>query len=327
MPMPRRLTVAIFSDIHYAGPVEQARGDEYEFTLIRNPFARWSLRTFRNVVWMKYPTRRNRQLDCLLASVGEPDLAIMNGDLSCDGASLGLADDATLEGARECLNRLRARFSDRLHLTIGDHELGKLSLFGERGGLRLQAWLRCVDELGLSPCWKIERGSYVLIGVASTLVALPAFGSDLLAGEKAVWEKLRNTHLEEIRAGFDSLQPHQRVLLFCHDPTALPYLWREDSVRRKLGQVEQTIIGHLHSNLFLWKGRLLAGLPVIRFLGSNVQRMSTALNEARKWKEFRVRLCPALAGIELLNDGGFLTVELDLEAREPAHFQFHPLPR
>ena len=53
----------------------------------------------------------------------------------------------------------------------------------------------------------------------------------------------------------------------------------------------------------------------------------TALNEARKWKEFRVRLCPSLAGIVLLKDGGFLTVQLDAEARSPAKFQFHALPR
>jgi hypothetical protein len=117
------------------------------------------------------------------------------------------------------------------------------------------------------------------------------------------------------------------MLLFCHDPTALPYLWRESSVRRKLDQIEQTMIGHLHSKLIFWKSRLLAGMPVIRFLGGNVQRMTTALNEARKWREFRARLCPALAGIELLNDGGFLTAELDPAARAPIQFRLHPLPR
>jgi len=60
-----------------------------------------------------------------------------------------------------------------------------------------------------------------------------------------------------IRAAFAALQPQQRVLFFCHDPTALPFLWREDIVRGKLAHVEQTIIGHLHSNLFLRKSKLL----------------------------------------------------------------------
>jgi hypothetical protein len=116
-------------------------------------------------------------------------------------------------------------------------------------------------------------------------------------------------------------------LLFCHDPTALPFLWREEAVRRRLPQIEQTIVGHLHSNLILWKARLLAGMPSIRFLGHSVKRMSMALREARYWKPFRVRLCPALAGIELLKDGGFLTAELDADAHCPARFQFHRLGR
>jgi hypothetical protein len=94
-----------------------------------------------------------------------------------------------------------------------------------------------------------------------------------------------------------------------------------------LPQIEQTIIGHLHSNLVLWKSRWLAGMPPIRFLGHTVLRMSTALSEARLWRPFYVRLCPALAGIELLKDGGYWTVELDPEARQPARFRFHRLHR
>jgi len=325
--MSRRCTVAILSDIHYAGPAEQAIGDHYDFAGVKNPFVRWPLQFFRDFAWLKHATRQNGQLDRALATAGEPDHVVVNGDLACDCSSLGLADAATLESASECLHKLRTRFGDRLHLTIGDHELGKLSLLGERGGLRLESWRRAVEELDLKPCWKIEVGNYALIGVASNLIGLSAYERDALPDEMPGWEKLRTTHMAEVRATFDSLKPHQRVLLFCHDPTALPYLWREESVRRKLGQIEQTIIGHLHSKLIFWKSRVLAGMPVIRFLGGNVQRMTTALNEARKWKEFKVRLCPALAGIELLNDGGFLTVKLDAEARESAQFQFHPLRR
>jgi hypothetical protein len=36
---------------------------------------------------------------------------------------------------------------------------------------------------------------------------------------------------------------------------------------------------------------------------------------------------PALSGIELLNDGGYLTETLDPAAKRPAEFAFHPLPR
>ncbi|HVV71479.1 MAG TPA: hypothetical protein VHI52_08280, partial [Verrucomicrobiae bacterium] len=88
-----------------------------------------------------------------------------------------------------------------------------------------------------------------------------------------------------------------------------------------------TIIGHLHSNLVLWKSRWLAGMPKINFLGHTTRRLSAALRKARDWRPFKVRLCPALAGIELLHDGGYLTVELDAEAKRPAEFRFHRLPR
>ena len=119
----------------------------------------------------------------------------------------------------------------------------------------------------------------------------------------------------------------RRVLLFCHDPTALPFLEREEAVQRKLPLIEQTIIGHLHSNLYLWQSRLLAGMPVVRFLGPSFRKMTAALNEARRWRPFRVKLCPSLAGIELLKDGGYFTVKLDAEAKQPAQFTFHRLKR
>jgi hypothetical protein len=38
-------------------------------------------------------------------------------------------------------------------------------------------------------------------------------------------------------------------------------------------------------------------------------------------------LCPALGGIQLLNDGGYFTVSLDPGARRPAEFTFHPVQR
>jgi hypothetical protein len=165
------------------------------------------------------------------------------------------------------------------------------------------------------------------MGVASPLIALPANQPDTLPGEWPEWLRLRTAHLEEICTAFDSLRPDQRVILFCHDPTALPFLWREDPVRRRLPQIEQTIIGHLHTRLVLWKSRLLSGIPPVRFLGNSVRKFTSALHEAHHWWPFRVRLCPALAGIELLNDGGYYTVEIDLVKKIPARFKFHPLPR
>jgi hypothetical protein len=325
--MAGQFTIAILSDIHYACAAEQARGDDFEFVGMENRLLRAAYRTYRHFIWMRHPLHQGGQLDRFLREVGDVDLVVANGDYTCSTAFVGLADNASLQSAVECIGKLRAKFGERLLLNFGDHELGKLSLFGARGGMRLAAWRRATGELGLQPFWRVELGNYVLLGVVSSLVALPVFRHDALPEEWHEWEKLREQHLAEIRATFAALQPHQRVLLFCHDPTALPFLWREDAVRTKLPQVEQTIIGHLHSNLFLWKSKLLAGMPVLKFLGHSARRMSTALNEARHWRPFRVRLCPSLAGIELLKDGGYFTVELDAEAKRPAQFTFHRLPR
>ena len=255
------------------------------------------------------------------------DQVIANGDYSCSTAFVGLSDDASFESAKECIGKLRAKFGSRLRLNFGDHELGKLSLFGSRGGMRLAGWHRSVKELGIQPFWQLDLGRYVLMGVTSSLIALPLFGLDLLPAEKPEWEKLREQHLDEIRTAFTALASDRRVLLFCHDPTALPFLLREDAVRARLSKIEQTIIGHLHSNLYLTKSKLLAGMPVIKCLGHTAQRMSAALNQARDWRPFRVRLCPSLAGIELLKDGGYLIARLDPDAQRPALFEFHRLKR
>ncbi len=353
--MSREFRIAILSDVHYASAAEQAAGDDYETRVIPNPLLRFLLRGYRRFVWLRYPLRQNGQLDRFLAQVGPVDYVIANGDFSCNVAGVGVSDAAAMQSASECLKKLRARFGENLLATFGDHELGKLRLLGSRGGLRLESWRRAISELGLrqplspsppnpsSPLdpsddggllggegrilWRLELGNYVLIGVVSTVVALPVFAREMLPDEKPEWERLRERHLAEIRAAFAGLKPDQRVLLFCHDPTALPFLFREESVRARLPQIEQTIIGHLHSNLYLRLSRCLSGMPVINCLGSSVRKLSTALNQARLWQPFRVRLCPSLAGIELLKDGGFYTMRLDAEARRPAEFIFHPLPR
>ena len=327
MTAGRSSTLAILSDVHYAGPAEQARGDDFEFRHVTNPCLRIAFRAYRRFIWMRHPLRHSGQLDRFLAAVGEVDFAIANGDYSCGSGFIGLADDAAFASAREAIGKLRRRFGDRIRLTFGDHELGKLSFLGAQGGMRLKGWWRSVDDLGIEPLWQLELGRYALIGVTSTLIALPMFTADMLPEEKPAWEKLRAEHLAQIRAAFARLAVDRRVILFCHDPTALPFLGREPEVAARLSQLEHTIIGHLHSNLYLRKSRLLAGMPVLNFLGPTPRKMTAALNQARLWKPFNVKLCPSLAGIELLKDGGYFTVQLDADARQPARFVFHPLKR
>lgn len=325
--MSQTQRLAILSDIHYAGAAEQQRGDHYELTPIANPVLRELVRAYRRFIWLRDPLHQNHLLDAFLKRAGGWDYVIANGDYSCNTASVGVSDDASSESVRECVGKLRAAFVGRLYLTYGDHELGKTSFFGGRGGMRLASWRRATQELGLEPFWRLKIGNNVLMGVVSSLVALPVFERDTLKEERSEWGRLRDSHLHEIRCAFASLSAADRVLLFCHDPTALPFLWREPEVRSRIAQLEATIIGHLHSKLVLWKSGWLAGMPHIGFLGHTASRLSAALREARDWRHFKVRLCPSLAGIELLKDGGFLTAELDLDARRPARFRFHPLPR
>ncbi len=325
--MPRAATLVILSDIHYVSAAERARAGDYELRSISNPAVRLLVKAFRRFIWLRHPLKQNELLERFLDESGPAQYAIANGDYSCDSGFVGVSDDAACRSVRECLDKLRGRFGSGFRAIIGDHELGKFSLVSARGGMRLASYSRARDELGLEPFWKLQLGRYVLMGLTSSLVALPAFMGEILPEERREWERLREHHLADICAAFSDLNAGERVLLFCHDPTALPFLWREASVRRKLSQLEQTIIGHLHSNLILWKSRVLAGMPTIRFLGQPVKRMSGALREARYWKPFHLRLCPALAGIELLKDGGYYGVELDLEAKRPACFRFHRLAR
>jgi hypothetical protein len=323
----KRTTLLILSDIHYAGAAERARGSDYELTAIQNPLGRTAARLFRHWVWMRDPFARNPQFDIFLKKAEPADVVIVNGDFTLDTGFIGLADPAAFESALECLDKLKMKFGDRLNLVIGDHELGKKTMFSENGSMRLASWHATTDRLGIKPLWKLTVGNYVLLAVASPLIALPANRADLLDDEWPEWQRLRQAHMDEVRAAFEAIEPNQRVLLFCHDPTALPFLAQEEIVRRRLPQIEQTIIGHLHTELVYWKSRLLSGIPPIRSFGQFFYKISAALHQAHEWRPFKVRLCPALAGIELLNDGGYYTVTLDPATQHPAQFTFHPLPR
>ena len=78
---------------------------------------------------------------------------------------MGVSDDAAFESAQECLGKLRAKFGDRARFTIGDHEIGKLSLFGGHGGMRLSSLTRAAESLGIKPFWQLIIGNYLLMGV------------------------------------------------------------------------------------------------------------------------------------------------------------------
>ena len=316
--------IAIISDIHYACAAEAAR----RHTILDPIHPLWRRRMvyfYRYWFWLRDAFAHNHLLDRFLAETTEVDFCVANGDFSCDSAYLGLMDEAAFQSAIECLGKLHSAFGERFHATYGDHEIGKKMLAADVGGLRLGSYWRARSELGLRPLWSFEVGRYVLIGITSTLVAMPIYEKEALEEETPEWRRLREEHMEGIRKIFSQLKPDQRVLLFCHDPTALPFLWHDKSVREKLPQIERTIIGHLHSKTMLWQSRLLSGMPVIHFLGHTPRRLSSALREARHWKPFKILLCPSPPGMQLFKDGGYYLAHLDPEAQRPAQFTFRPL--
>ncbi len=294
---------------------------------IANPLLRLALKLYRRYIWLRDPLGQNHLLDRFLEAAPSDSLAVVaNGDFSCDTAFVGVSDEAARQSAELCLQKLRSRFGSGLQTVIGDHELGKISMVGNVGGLRLASWFRA-QELGFVPFWQRKFGSWRMIGVTSSLVALPVYEPETLSPERAAWNELRNAHLQEIRNAFDAVRPDEKLILFCHDPSALPFLGREPAIQRRLDQLEVTIIGHLHSPLLLWKSRWLAGMPVIGFLGNTVRRLTAALRDAREWRPFKVTLCPSLSGVQLLKDGGYLTLELDAPAPGRLAIRRFHLPR
>ncbi len=323
--MDRTHQLLVVSDIHHAGAGERKRVG-YEDAIANNFVQRMVLRLYRRHVWMRDPLGHSHFLDRFLEQAGEPDFVVANGDYSCDSAFVGVADEPSFLSAQECLRKLRERFGDRLRETIGDHELGKTSLVGGHGGLRLESFHRCANELGLKPFWTREVGDYVLMGVTSTLSALDIYLGEGLSDEADEWHELRDEHIGEVSATFDRLKKGQQVILFCHDPSALPFLARIPAVRKRYGRIARTVIGHLHSPFIMGTAQRLAGIPEIGFLGVSIRRMSSALRKARLWEPFKVVLCPSLTGIQLFKDGGYLTVELPESSGGELDWKFHPIP-
>lgn len=324
-----RFHLTVLSDVHYASAGEQARKD-YEVGSVKSPLRRAALRFYRNHIWLRDAQFQNHLLDRFIelsTRAGEPDLVVAGGDYTTDTAFIGVADDAAHQSVGECLGKLRSRFGDRFLANMGDHELGKISMTGNAGGLRMESWRRATGDLGIPGFWEHDLGAYKLIGIASSPVALPVLEGETLVEERADWWRVREELIARLRDSFGRLKPGQRVLLFCHDPTALPFLADPKVIGPWIDRIETTLIGHLHSPLVFWHSRIVAGIPPVKLFGTTIHRITRALNRAKSWKAFRPRLCPSLAGIELLKDGGYLTLDLDLTGNSPMRITRHKIPR
>lgn len=316
--------VAIISDVHYAGPLERERHD-YPYLGIENPLRHFLYRQFRHWIWQRDPFAHNYLLDRFIEFNAHADVVVANGDFSCDSMGVGLSDRASRESAELCLGKLRAAFESRFHPVFGDHEIGKLMMSSGRGGLRLTSLATGTGDLQLPTLWRLQVGRTVLLGITSTLAAFPVYELEALPEERPAWRQLHEDHLSRVEAAFAGLEPEQRVILFCHDPSALPFLWEREGIRARAGQIERTVIGHLHTKLVFWLSRYLGGMPEVHGFGHTPRRLSRALRKARHWLPFKPLLCPSPAGSQLLKDGGYFTLEIDESGRKSPVFQFHPL--
>lgn len=192
----QHITVAIVSDIHYASVAEQARGTNYELQGVSHPLLRLLLRSYRYLIWKRRPLDQNYLLDDFITAAAGTDYVIANGDYSCNSGFIGVSDDAACDSARECLSKLRQEFGRNSRAILGDHELGKLSFFGGQGGMRLASWHRARRDLNLEPFWLLEIGNYVLVGLTSSIIALPVFEPDTLPSERPEWQQAREQHPE-----------------------------------------------------------------------------------------------------------------------------------
>jgi 3',5'-cyclic AMP phosphodiesterase CpdA len=304
------MKLLVVSDLHFAGEREQSRRG-HEARVMPNRLTRNLAHLWRHHCWLRDPFAHNHRLAAIMAAVPAPDLVVANGDFTLDTGFIGVSDGAALESAALALGQLRARYGDRLLATIGDHELGKKSLFGEAGGPRIESLRRCEQDLGLNQFWRRQLGRTVLLGMASTPLAWPVFEPEALPTELAQWRAVHTQLTSLVTAEFEALPADARLILFVHDPTALSFLWALPAVKARVQQIEHTIIGHLHTPIILRWARRLAGMPQLNRFGVTARRLSSALNRARCWREFKVSLCPSPSGCQLLKDGGWLELEID----------------
>ncbi len=317
--------IVVVSDIHHACAAEQARRG-YEERAAGGRVARVMLRAYRRFVWLDDPMAHNHRLPEIIRGEPRPDVVVGNGDFCLDTAFVGVSDDAALASAGESLGLLRSAYGDRFMANAGDHEFGKKSFVGGAGGVRRLSLERCESKLGIPVVWSKACGRWHLVGVASSVADWPLFERETPEAERGWWRGRHEACLAGLAAAFDAVPPGAPILFFCHDPSALPRLRRLPAVAARLPDVRATVIGHLHTPLVLGVANRLAGCPTVGWLGNSVRRYTSALREARCWRDFRVTLCPSPAGIQLLKDGGYLTLEFDASRAEGLVVRMHRLP-
>ena len=313
------MRIAVISDFHVMGPRERASA-QASYEALRddpNPMRRrWrsGLHRVRRRFWNAHPEWREEAFLKALAQVQQydPDWVVANGDYGGDHGGVGVSDECTFESASGVIRAIRRRFRGRCRFIFGDHDLGKYSTLLRGGGIRLRSLELGEEHLGIPSFWHERDGEFHLIGINSSLFTLDQFLPEALAHEIPEWEKRRKRHHAEVSEAFSRLPPDARVLLFCHDPSALHVLSGLPEVRGRLGQIERTIIGHLHSPGLLRLARLVPRAPSRWRPRYPVARIiAHGLAGVGSWAQFNPVVCPSTFGTGHHIRGGLLFIEID----------------
>jgi hypothetical protein len=277
---------------------------------------RWrrGLHRARTRFWNAHPEWREEAFLRALVHIADykPDWVIANGDYGGDYGGIGVSDDATFHSAAGVIRAIRKVFHEQCRFVFGDHDLGKYSTLLRGGGIRLRSLELGEQRLGIPSFWHEVDEDYHLIGLNSSLITLDLFLPEALTHEIPEWERRRKQHVEEVSETFARLPGRSRILLFCHDPSALHALSHIRPVRNRIKQIEMTVIGHLHAPGLLKLARLVPKsasqwrpkYPVARIIADGLKGVAS-------WRMFKPVVCPSTFGAGHHLRGGVLLIEKD----------------
>lgn len=310
------MRIAVISDIHVLGPGEHENDRDIRAALSHGigwPRAMWRhfLHAARMRFWNWIPESRYA---CFLKALEEiqgfhPDWVIANGDYGGDARGVGLSDDATYESAAGVITLIREVFPDRCHFIFGDHDIGKYSTAMRQGGIRLASLDVGEQRLGIRSFWHEKVDGVHLIGVNSSLITLDHFLPEALTEEISEWQERRRRHEELVTEAFTLPAGSDRIILFCHDPSALGVLIRNPVICAQQSRIELTVLGHLHEPRLLALAQRLPRLPDWRPRYPVARIITEGIRSAKTWKLFNPIVCPSPFGTGNHLSGGVLFIE------------------
>lgn len=310
------MRLAVISDIHVLGPGEHERDRELVADIGRHyglPRRLWRrfLHGARGRFWNWRPESRRA---CFLKALEDmqayhPDWVIANGDYGGDAEGVGLSHDTTYESAAGVITLMREIFPDRCHFIFGDHDIGKYSTNMRQGGIRLASLDVGEQLLGIRSFWHEQVEDFQLVGVNSSLITLDHFLPEALTEEIPEWKRRRDEHERLVTETFAALPDDARVILFCHDPSALGLLINQPVINDKKRHIELTVLGHLHEPRLLKLIQRLPKLPEWKPRYPVARIISEGIRNAKTWSHFNPIVCPSPFGTGHHLSGGLLYIE------------------